>query len=664
MQVLNVCIASLAVFAFCYFSPFDFIKNILFCSGYFFAYEYSIISRNYAIGLALLFLCVGIYTSYRGKYLLILSLLFFLLFQTNVYGLIIGLPIYCYIIWNLFKNHTANYKVIIISGLIILAGIVIEIFTMKPPADSAFSQWHLSFALYDCFHVLSTLFNSFFPLPELNPQFWSTNILNGIPQHVYLQASLALVIVVFATILFRKRINILLLFYAGTLGVLLFTYLKYFGGIRHHGHLYLLFIVCYWLYYSENGTGNEESNLHKWLNKYFVTGILVTQVAAALFANIIDIRYDFSYNKAAASYLKANSLDTLPILGDGDYSVSGIAGLLDKDIYFIRPKYWARYIILNTNWGDFIKFTENELVNGADSISVQKKSDVIVILSYPFGDKRLKNWTLLKIFKGSVLPAEDYWVYRVNYVPIDPTKLYSSGKFLLSKGYINESMKVLSRAIRFKTGNSDAYMNLANGYNNGLNAFDNASAYMDSALKYAPENDTVVYNKGACLFNRNDAKNALAFFKKTIQLNPRFADAYLSAAICCIAMHDKEHAISYLKTLLKFDSENADALRMTLQLHNKNYDALQTGSYIVLVPAYAWAYNNKAFSEYSSGHNNEAIYDFDKAIKLEPDFAMAYYNKGIIEFNSGNRNAGCADIQKAAGLGQQDAINFAAKNCR
>src|ERR1017187_4280279 len=46
MQVMHVIIASITVFIFSFYSPFSFIKNILICSGYFFAYEYSIISRN------------------------------------------------------------------------------------------------------------------------------------------------------------------------------------------------------------------------------------------------------------------------------------------------------------------------------------------------------------------------------------------------------------------------------------------------------------------------------------------------------------------------------------------------------------------------------------------------------------------------------------------
>src|ERR1700758_1824662 len=45
MQILHVCIATCTVFVFCFFSPFSFLKNILFCFGYFFAYEYAIISR-------------------------------------------------------------------------------------------------------------------------------------------------------------------------------------------------------------------------------------------------------------------------------------------------------------------------------------------------------------------------------------------------------------------------------------------------------------------------------------------------------------------------------------------------------------------------------------------------------------------------------------------
>jgi len=586
MQVLHICIATSTVFVFCFFSPLGLLKNVLFCFGYFFAYEYSIISRNYAIEVVLLFLCAGIYSKHHGKHLWVLSILFFLLFQTNFYAVIIGVPFYCYIIWNLYKVHSLRFKTIFISGLIVLSGTLISVFSMKPPTNSGFAIWNTELTLYNCAHVLSTLFNSYFPLPRLNSHFWCTNILNILPQHIFIQASLSIVLLVFMTILFKRDKKILFLFFAGTIGILVFTYIKYFGNIRHHGHLFLLFVLCYWLYSSENEasiaiTESSRALLDKfnlWLNKYFIMTILLVQLAAACYANAGDVVYVFSNDMAVATYLKENSLDKLPILGDGDYSVSGIAGIMNKDIYFMRPKYWGRYITMDSTWGHFITFSVDGLMNAVDSISEPKKSDVIVILSYPFNPRGLPNWTLLKAFDSSII-SEDYLVFRVHYLPPNPIKLNANGELLLSKGYVKEAMSLFRKAIYYKPDYSEAYMNLADCYNNGVNNFKEASVYIDSAIKYAPDNINIVFDKGAILFNSGDHKNALTFFKETLTLNPQFLSAYFSVARCYIAMQDNNDAISYLKMLLKIDSKNVDAYRMLSQCYKNKGDVALENTY-------------------------------------------------------------------------------------
>ena len=45
---------------------------------------------------------------------------------------------------------------------------------------------------------------------------------------------------------------------------------------------------------------------------------------------------------------------------------------------------------------------------------------------------------------------------------------------------------------------------------------------------------------------------------------------------------------------------------------------------IKLAPQNADAYNNRGNAKFELGHNEEAIKDFDKAIELKPDYASAY----------------------------------------
>ncbi len=217
--------------------------------------------------------------------------------------------------------------------------------------------------------------------------------------------------------MFKQNKKILLLYCTGTLGVLLFTYVKNFGCIRHHGHFYILFIVCYWFFESEKQipAGSLIDKTGFQLRKYLVPGVLITQLFSSVFANICDVKYTFSNNQPVADYLKEKSLDTLPILGDEDYPVSGVAGILGKDIYFMRDKFWGRFIKMDGNWGPFVRYSDTDMFNAIDKISGEKKSDVIVILNYPYNFGSRANWNLLKAFDESI-KGENYFIYRVKYV--------------------------------------------------------------------------------------------------------------------------------------------------------------------------------------------------------------------------------------------------------
>ena len=548
MQVVHVFIAACTVFVFCFYSPFKWWQNILFCAGYFFSYEYSIISRNYAIETVLLFLSAGVYTKYQGKYFGLLSVLFFLLFQTNVFALLIGLPLYIYILYNIWQKDKTGIKRFIIPTGIVLLGIVVAIITTMPPADSAFSVWTTKPDIHRFILVLSTGFTTYFPFPELRLRFWDSNFLNTLPHHIIVEAILGIVTISIAGILFSNNKKILLLFIAGTAGPWLFYYVKYYGYIRHHGHIFLIFIVCYWLYSAE-GVGIR-NKLQILVNRYFVTAILLVQIAASCCANVYDVKYVFSNDVPAAEYIHASKLDTLPLLGDADFPVAGIAGALHQDIYFMRPVKWGKYILPDKNWGPFINFREEDLLLEVNKKLEEKQSDVVVILSTPYKNSNLAKWKLLHILKNSVL-GEDYYIYLVKYVPPSPEALNSKAEELIGKNQLKGAMALLGKAINIDPHYGIAYMNLADCYNNGLKDYDKALANIDSAIKYSPQDYRVVFDRGAILYNGGHRKEGVESFKEAVKLAPQNVNTYLTIGKCDSALKEYDKAIEYLKMALK-----------------------------------------------------------------------------------------------------------------
>jgi tetratricopeptide (TPR) repeat protein len=64
----------------------------------------------------------------------------------------------------------------------------------------------------------------------------------------------------------------------------------------------------------------------------------------------------------------------------------------------------------------------------------------------------------------------------------------------------------------------------------------------------------------------------------------------------------------------------------------------------------AEAYNNRGVAKMNLGDNQEAIADYNQAIKLKPDFAHAYYSRGLSYKNLNDNQNAINDFRQAAKL--------------
>jgi len=419
MQFTHLCIASLTIFVFNYFSPFKFFVNVLFIFGYFFAYEYSIISRYYSSEMLLLFLSTGLFIKYNGKYLITISFLFFILFQDSVYAIIVGLPFYGYIISRLYESKSLQKGGrLYISLLIILSGLIISLITMIPPVDGYFNPWNIEFNKEHFISVLNTIARGYFPLPLFIRNFRDTFIFDSLKNKVLIMSICSLITLLFITFMFLRNKKILLLFYTVTIGLLFFTYTKYFGYERHHGQVYIAFVLCSYILYSDFKAKNLNSRsgskiieaIQVFTIKYFLIFVLSIQFIAALVAINFEIKYPFSNAITVTKYLKSESLDNMPIVGSLWGAIS-VSGLLERPVYFPFSKKWQFYPV----WDNSIKVvvTDKDLITQTDSISNQINSDILVLLTTDSLVIKPKNWNLIQFFEGAIVRDENFYIYKV-----------------------------------------------------------------------------------------------------------------------------------------------------------------------------------------------------------------------------------------------------------
>ena len=79
----------------------------------------------------------------------------------------------------------------------------------------------------------------------------------------------------------------------------------------------------------------------------------------------------------------------------------------------------------------------------------------------------------------------------------------------------------------------------------------------------------------------------------------------------------------------------------------------------VCSPDYANAYENRGNAKVNLDQYQEAIADFDEAIRLQPDYAYAYANRGNAKVNLGQYQEAIADFDEAIRLQPDNAYAYA-----
>ncbi len=410
MQVFHLIIATSSIYIFAKFSPFTKSQKVVFSFGYFPFYEYSIISRDYALGILLVFCFCALFSTRTKSYLLLSSILF-LLANTNVYGLIIAITlgltlIFDYILCGMRTLVHSSKWDLIISFFIFSLGIVSSLIQIIPPPDASFAaNWTTSFQTEQLKIVLAAIAKSYIPIPKFfKYQFWNTSIFSFKQIGTDLGAIFSLGLLVFSLILFARKPAVFFLYVTGNLGMLLFMYFKYLGTMRHWGHLFVLFITCLWLtsYYTntEQSIYSDNKNLFSTFYKKItqnglvyrhknkiIMAILYTNLAAGIFAFTMDLYNPFSATKAVTNFVKDQKMENILIVGDVDYiNFIGppLSTYLDRKVYYLgsHKSRFGSFIVWDKNRASATKQEVYMFFNELNKPATVKEPDRLLVLNH------------------------------------------------------------------------------------------------------------------------------------------------------------------------------------------------------------------------------------------------------------------------------------------
>lgn len=430
MQIFHLLVATSFIFIFNRYAPLGNLHKVLFSFGYFALYEYAVISRSYALGILLVFAICALYKNRTARYIVI-GVLLALLANVTIYAVVISCCLAGILVLDHFLYQQKNRKTtmqLAVGVIIFILGTTFSLYQIWPEKDNSFPAEYAN-GVFDFERwgaVFSRLFTTYLYIPEVRENFWNTNVYikDMSSQGGVVFASIILFIA--GIIIFLRKPMIMLLYTGSTLG--LFA-VYYYTGLLHYrycGYLLIVLISCFWLasYYPEKKNNGYLAGLGKRISKHFLTVVLGLNVIGAIIAYSMEVKYKFSTSKEVANYITENKLDSLPIIGITDFTISPLAGYLDKKIFYPQMNDEGSFTTWSSKRQNSIKL--GEVMNRMGAFMDKGKPRALWITDQIGNlDKNIVRndlqLDLLKNFESGIVVDEKYYVYIVQ--KVDPSKV-------------------------------------------------------------------------------------------------------------------------------------------------------------------------------------------------------------------------------------------------
>lgn len=436
MQVVHGAIATGTVWLILRLAPFPWPVRLLLASGYFFAFEWAVISRNYALG-ALLLLGVAAAYARRWGSAIPMGLALGMACLTSIHAIIVVLAFLPALVIDYAVAWAGGHRQArsalgraVAGGLIALTGLVAGIRSVIPPADTGFARgWYFRWEPERVARSAETVLAAHLPVPPDEPGFWGRNrwIEEGrkapehrsswavLPEH---RVRLACAILLASLVLFFRRPWWWLAFATASLGLTTFFYIKYMGSIRHHGFHFLALVMAFWMSRHVQPWRLPWSRVDRWLG--FLDAALpwvwVPLLCVHVWGAAVALRWTrntvFSQARNAAAYLRERFPDRDAVVWAGHRGpeVSTVVAYLQLPrIYYLEREAWGSYLIWDQ--ARLLPSDEPRLIRRLHALAAEAPRPIVFIASAPLSRRAAaRGWNLLAEFVGSTT-GENYHLY-------------------------------------------------------------------------------------------------------------------------------------------------------------------------------------------------------------------------------------------------------------
>ncbi|MGK2860101.1 MAG: hypothetical protein ACSLFQ_23135 [Thermoanaerobaculia bacterium] len=340
MQLLNLAFATAAAWVVLRYAPLPPFLRVLIVFGYYFAYEYAVISRVYALGTLFVVILCALWRTRESRAIAIGILLTLLAHTPSLYGVIAAGFFLLLLLVDLATRpewRKASLTAFCIGSL----GAITALIQTLPRSDNPFAAGKatLAFEPERLERVVQFLASLFVPIPDASLYaWWNSNIVTG--RSIVLDGAIAGVGVALVVWVLWRNHALLASWLVATSGILFAAYQGGFSGMRHGSYVVILFIAALWI--AQSAPAAEPLAPRR---RLAVTLLMAIGVVGGMTAWIKELGTEFSAAETTARFLRANDLDRLPMAGADDFVVASLASLLDLDrIYYPQRRGWGTFV--------------------------------------------------------------------------------------------------------------------------------------------------------------------------------------------------------------------------------------------------------------------------------------------------------------------------------
>jgi hypothetical protein len=395
-------------------SPFRTWEKALVLAGYFFVFEYTVISRMYGVMLLLFVVYLWSRTTRPGRPILS-AVLLGLIASVDTIGIILSFALLLEYAYTAFaQRHTSpmfSRKTAISASAVYAAILLFAVWSAKPASDISWRTTGKPFKdaksishLYDA--LLNYTILPFFSVKSPRSHFfWNPDLHLG--NLVYTVPMLLILGMLYIS--FWNRRSLLLLIGFTILGGTLFRHLIYPCYERHFGVVFLAFLAAVWIVRAQNPSALLPASAYIFLAISALSGV---------WATIGSWKHPFSYNKTTAEWIVTNHLENMPLVGEEDTSVVGVAEYLHRPIYQIECECVDTYLLFSSRRDGFTKADAPRRI--LQAAHYYDDAPLLFVRAYPMKpdeEQGLKSEGFkiepLATFKEAEEIAENFYLYRL-----------------------------------------------------------------------------------------------------------------------------------------------------------------------------------------------------------------------------------------------------------